>query len=121
MRISNGGCPYPYLYKASSQTVDELDLSAFPLGVRNGSTYDVLEVPLESGDVVVFCSDGIIEATGDGDELFGFDRVARIIADAGIEQCSAEQIIDDLFRELDAFSAGYEQDDDQTIVVVRAA
>jgi sigma-B regulation protein RsbU (phosphoserine phosphatase) len=121
MRISNGGCPYPYLYKASSQTVDELDLSAFPLGVRNGSTYEVLEVPLESGDVVVFCSDGIIEATGDGDELFGFDRVARIIADAGIEQCSAEQIIDDLFRELDAFSAGYEQDDDQTIVVVRAA
>lgn len=114
---------YRYLWglKAYSQTVDELDLSAFSLSVRNGSTYDVWEVPLASGDVVVFCSDGIIEAAGDGDEFFGFDRVARIIADAGIEQCSAEQIIDDLFRELDAFSAGYKQDDDQTIVVVRAA
>ena len=121
MRISNGGCPYPYFYKASSQSVDELSLSAFPLGVRNGSTYEVLEVPLESGDVVVFCSDGIIEATGNGDELFGFDRVEQIISDAGAEESNAEQIIDKLFSELDAFSAGYEQDDDQTIVVVRAA
>ncbi|MEE3233103.1 MAG: SpoIIE family protein phosphatase, partial [Candidatus Latescibacterota bacterium] len=51
MRISNGGCPYPYFYKASDQSVDELNLSAFPLGVRDGSTYEVLEVPLDSGDV----------------------------------------------------------------------
>ena len=121
MRISNGGCPYPYFYKASSQSVDELNLSAFPLGVRNGSTYEVLEVPLESGDVVVFCSDGIIEATGNGDELFGFERVERIISDAGAEDSNAEQIINRLFSELDAFSVGHEQDDDQTIVVVRAA
>lgn len=121
MRISNGGCPYPYFYKASNQSVDELNLSAFPLGVRDGSTYDVLEVPLSSGDVVVFCSDGIIEAAGKGDELFGFERVGRIIADAGMEASNAEQIIDDIFSELDTFSAGYEQDDDQTIVVVRAA
>ena len=121
MRISNGGCPYPYFYKASNQSVDELSLSAFPLGVRDGSTYEVLEVPLDSGDVIVFCSDGIIEAAGKGDELFGFERVARIVGDAGIEGSNAEQIIDSLFSELDAFSAGYEQDDDQTIVVVRAA
>ena len=67
MRISNGGCPYPYFYKASDQSVDELNLSAFPLGVRDGSTYEVLEVPLDSGDVIVFCSDGIIEAAGKGD------------------------------------------------------
>ena len=121
MRISNGGCPYPYFYNASSQSVDELNLSAFPLGVRDSSTYEVLEVPLESGDVVVFCSDGIIEATGNGDELFGFERVERIISDAGAEDSNAEQIINKLFSELDAFSVGHEQDDDQTIVVVRAA
>ena len=121
MRISNGGCPYPYFYKASNQSVDELSLSAFPLGVRDGSTYEVLEVPLDSGDVIVFCSDGIIEAAGKGDELFGFERVARIVGEAGIEGSNAEQIIDNLFSELDAFSDGYEQDDDQTIVVVRAA
>mgnify|MGYP005627951099 FL=1 len=121
MRISNGGCPYPYFYKASSKSVSELNLSAFPLGVRPSSTYEVLEVSLEPGDVVVFCSDGIIEASDHSGELFGFDRVAQIIADAGSEYSSAEHIIEHLFGELDAFSAGNEQDDDQTIVVVRAA
>ena len=65
--------------------------------------------------------DFVREAAGKGDELFGFERVARIVGDAGIEGSNAEQIIDSLFSELDAFSDGYEQDDDQTIVVVRAA
>ena len=76
---------------------------------------------MEYGDVVVFCSDGIIEATGNGDEIFGFERVKRIISDAGAEESNAEQIINKLFSELDAFSVGHEQDDDQTIGVVRAA
>ena len=71
---------------------------------------------------MVFCySDGIIESAGKCGELFAFDQVARIIANPVLETSNAEQIINNLFSEFFAFSAGYEQDDDQTIVVVRAA
>ncbi len=120
MRISNGGCPYPYLYKASKKSVDELNLSAFPLGVRESASYEVINVFMEPGDVVVFCSDGIIEAGGKNGELFGFERVARIIEHTGSENVTAEQMIEKLFDELDTFSVGQERDDDQTIIVVRA-
>ena len=121
MRISNGGCPYPYIYKAKEDAVSEVNLSAFPLGLRTNATYEVSEVALNSGDVVVFCSDGIIEAGSKSGELFGFDRVSDIIHRAGKDNISAEQIIELVFHELDHFSADYEQDDDQTIVVVKAA
>lgn len=121
MRISNGGCPYPYIYKAKEGSVSEVNLSAFPLGLRTNATYEVSEVALNSGDVVVFCSDGIIEAGSKSGELFGFDRVSDIIHRAGKDNISAEQIIELVFHELDHFSADYEQDDDQTIVVVKAA
>ena len=40
---------------------------------------------------------------------------------AGKDNISAEQIIELVFHELDHFAANYEQDDDQTIVVVKAA
>jgi len=121
MRISNGGCPYPYIYKAKEDAVSELNLSALPLGLRTNSTYEVSEVSLNSGDVVVFCSDGIIEAGSKSGELFGFDRVSDMIHRAGKDNISAEQIIELVFHELDHFAANYEQDDDQTIVVVKAA
>jgi sigma-B regulation protein RsbU (phosphoserine phosphatase) len=120
MRISNGGCPYPYIYRSAAESIEEVELSAFPLGVRANSTYDVSEVKLGEGDLVVFCSDGIIEAMSESGELFGFDRVAHLISQGGSKSESAECIIDNLFKELDAFSMGREQDDDQTVVVVRA-
>ena len=88
--------------------------------MRVNSTYDVAEVKLGEGDLVVFCSDGIIEAMSESGELFGFDRVAQVISQGGYRSESAECIIDNLFKELDAFAMGREQDDDQTVVVVRA-
>ena len=121
MRISNGGCPYPYIYKAKEDAVRELNLSALPLGLRTNSTYEVTEVSINSGDVVVFCSDGIIEAGSKSGELFGFERVTEMIQRVGRENISAEQIIELVFHELDHFAADYEQDDDQTIVVIKAA
>jgi len=121
IRISNGGCPYPYVYRAAQKATEELDLSAFPLGVRVNSSYKVSEVSMKKGDVVVFCSDGIMEASSQQGQLFGFDRVSEIISEAGAEDKSAEQIIASVFSELDEFSKGCEQDDDQTIVVVKAA
>ncbi len=120
MRISNGGCPYPYIYRSAADSIEEVALSAFPLGVRASSSYDVSEVTLSEGDVVVFCSDGIVEAMSESGEPFGFERLAHLILQAGSKSESAECIIDNLFKELDAFSIGHEQDDDQTVVVVRA-
>ena len=76
---------------------------------------------MKKGDVVVFCSDGIMEASSQHGQLFGFDRVAEIISEAGAADKSADQIIAAVFSELDEFSKGCEQDDDQTIVVVKAA
>ena len=81
----------------------------------------MVEIPLELRVVVVFSSESISEAAGKGSELFEFERVTRTINDASAEESNAKQIINNLFSELVAFSDGFEQDDYQTIVVVRAA
>jgi serine phosphatase RsbU (regulator of sigma subunit) len=119
LRLSNGGCPYPFLYRASTQQVEEVDLSAFPLGIRAESTYEVEEVELNEGDVVVMCSDGIIEAGNEAGELYGFDRVAEAIRQAGRRQMRSQELIDHLFGDVKQFVQDSEQADDQTVVVIR--
>jgi len=43
-RFANCGSPYPYRYLASNGSVEELQLDAYPLGVRAGTHYEALEL-----------------------------------------------------------------------------
>ena len=119
IRISNGGCPYPYHYKASSDTLEELQLDAYPLGVSPETAYDVLDVKLERGDRVVFCSDGIIEAGVPEEEIFGFTRTAETIRQLSASRDrSSEELIDGLIGEVNEFAGNISASDDMTCVVV---
>ncbi|MCU1451821.1 MAG: phosphatase [Acidimicrobiales bacterium] len=76
--LVNAGHPQPWL--ARNGTVTELDLFAdFPLGLFLGVDYRMQSVALEPGDRLVLVSDGVLEATADGEDEFGTDRLVEII------------------------------------------
>jgi sigma-B regulation protein RsbU (phosphoserine phosphatase) len=50
-----------------------------PLGIREGEIYDQIAVPFEAGDVFLFYSDGITEASGPTGERFGADRLMACV------------------------------------------
>ncbi|MBT7914652.1 PP2C family protein-serine/threonine phosphatase [Candidatus Bathyarchaeota archaeon] len=118
-RLSNGGCPYPYHFKAASSEIVELQVDGYPLGVRAESSYPVIEAQLDPGDRIVFCSDGIIEAENQSGELFGFERTAETIGKGCSQALSAPPLLDFLINEVKAFSGDTPQGDDQTIVVLQ--
>jgi|APSaa5957512622_1039677.scaffolds.fasta_scaffold24230_1 serine phosphatase RsbU (regulator of sigma subunit) len=117
-RVSNGGCPYPYRYRASDGEIAEIQIDAYPLGIRSGTQYQVQELQLEPGDRVVFCSDGIIEAENVDGELFGFERTAETIREGCSQDLSAPQLLDYLINEVKVFAGETPQGDDQTVVVL---
>lgn len=118
IRLVNGGCPYPYHYVAATSEVYEVENSALPLGLRVGSEYTGVDCELATGDRIVFCSDGIIEAGNADGQLFGFDRTRFAVERLAKQGLTAESMVDALLAEVDAFCDGTEQDDDQTIVVI---
>ena len=119
LRLSNGGCPYPYHFQAASGQVTELQVDAYPLGVRPDTDYQTIEVQLEPGDRVVFYSDGIIEATNEAGEMFGFERTAEAIRKGCAEDLSAEALLERIIAAVKGFSQGVPQGDDQTVVVLK--
>ena len=121
LRLANGGCPYPYLFRSETNTIEEISLSAFPLGLRAESTYSVVEMDMDKDDLIVLCSDGLIEAANETGELFGFERTAETIRQAGISGLSAAALVEQLFDAVGAFVGEELQEDDQTMVVIRAA
>jgi len=119
LRLSNGGCPYPLHYHATTGQVTELQVDAYPLGVRADTVYSTIEVQLESGDDIIFCSDGIAEAANVQEAIFGFERTAETIRQVCAEDLSAEVLIDRLIGTVKDFTGDAPQGDDMTVVVLK--
>jgi len=117
-RMANGGCPYPLHFQAASGEIAEVQVDAYPLGVRAESAYAMAEIQLKPGDRIIFCSDGIVEAENEGGELFGFERTNQTVLQGGLEGLTAEQLVESLLMVVREFAGGKAQSDDQTVVVL---
>ena len=118
LQLSNSGCPYPYHFKAATGTVVEIQLDAYPLGVRADSTYETSTIQLDPGDFLIFCSDGIIEAENAQGELFGYERITEIIRSGSMTAPSAEGLLQHIMTTVQQFMGEVPRGDDQTLVIL---
>ena len=119
MQLSNCGCPYPLHYRAATGQIAEVELDAYPLGVRPDTRYRSTEISLDEGDYLVLHSDGFSEATAAQQKVFGFDRTTEVIRQGCSEGLSPEALIERLLAEVKEFVGHEPQADDMTCVVVR--
>lgn len=95
-----------------------LDSTSLPLGVRDDTVVPAsCPIQLQTGDLITFFTDGVVEAESPGKVRFGFSRALEIIR--GEREKSAAEIIDSLHREIHGFSRYMPQADDITVVVVK--
>ena len=119
LRFSNSGCPYPFHYRAASGEVSEVQMDAYPLGVRSDTRYSTIETRLQEGDYVVFYSDGIVEAENEAGEFLGFAQVGEAIRAGCAAGLGAEELVDALLAKVKDFAGASPQADDMTCVVLR--
>jgi sigma-B regulation protein RsbU (phosphoserine phosphatase) len=126
LRLSSAGHPPPYLVRGTDATEGP--------GFSQGNTAPIpidtvmcllwnelgdvpsLELPLQSGDRVVFFTDGITERQAGDDSMYDTDRLAAALSAAS--HGPPADIVRHLVDDLEAFARGHEPDDDQTVVVV---
>ena len=116
---AGSGCPYPFHYCAASGEVSEVQMDAYPLGVRSDTRYSTIETRLQEGDYVVFYSDGIVEAENEAGEFLDFAQVGETIRAGCAAGLRAEALIDVLLTRVKAFVGALSQADDMTCVVLR--
>lgn len=117
MSFANAGHNYPVLVRANGER-RYLDRGGLIIGIMEDIAMEEDTVALQDGDVIVFYTDGISEATNAGGELFGDDRVADLAAGAPREM-SARDLSQQVLAEVETFLGGVEAQDDRTLVVLR--
>jgi sigma-B regulation protein RsbU (phosphoserine phosphatase) len=97
--------------------------SGLGLGIDRGDRFgEILEevaVPLSSGDLFLFFTDGLSEAMNGQAELFGEGRLRQIIE--GSQALSSHAIRDRILAEIEGFVGDAAQHDDMTMVILKVA
>ena len=119
LRLVNGGCPYPYLYRAESDEILELEAETQPLGIRANAAFQTIEVQLQPHDRVVFYSDGITEAVNPEGQPFGYEQAAESIRRACRDGLDSQALLKRVIAEVRNFAGQAPQEDDMTIVALR--
>lgn len=115
--FANGGHNPPLLLRATSDRPERLDADGLILGVEEDVKYEVGTRKLGKGDMVLFYTDGIVEARSSRGEILGEERLCRFIAKH--RHRPAQSIVDALFEDADKFISGVRIKDDITLVVLK--
>jgi phosphoserine phosphatase RsbU/P len=115
LRVANAGQSQPLLYKGGR--CDKIELTGFPLGIFEEVHYDDWGVTLETGNILVFHSDGIAETANAEGQFFGTTRIMRLIEQH--HDLPAAELADVILREVDLFTNNAALADDRTLVVLK--
>jgi sigma-B regulation protein RsbU (phosphoserine phosphatase) len=89
------------------------------IGLVEEFKYREKAIELHPGDILLLYTDGVTEAANARKEQFGRNRLASVVGQSS--NLPARELIQALRKELMAFSAGQQLEDDTTIVVYKIA
>jgi sigma-B regulation protein RsbU (phosphoserine phosphatase) len=109
--------PFVVRCKEGRSTVSRLQPGASPVGMFAGSSYQSESCQLEEGDILVACTDGIIEAESTAGEPWGQQRLEKLFSSCGWQ--TPQEALQRIITEVSAFGGDKLQTDDMTLVVIQ--
>ncbi len=129
VRVANAGSVQPLLVTRCANIdraltdaieVKTVEVEGFPLGLFPHASYDETEIHLAPGDMVLFFSDGIVDAVNSRGEQFGTERLCALMHQHPTAAQSAQSAVDAILEAVRTHQAGTEHFDDETVIALRA-
>jgi serine phosphatase RsbU (regulator of sigma subunit) len=112
----SAGHNYP-IWRQKANGVQRLQQSGPPVGIESQVCYASDRVQMNSGDVIVFYTDGITESLNENNEDFGEERLLDLIA--RFPRSDAGELLNHIYDKVNQFMAGINPADDMTMIVLQ--
>lgn len=117
LQYTNAGHNYPILQRKGQpcellETVHGLFLAGMDF-----TRYKQSEIKLEPGDRLLLYTDGVTEAHDKDDALYGTARLEKMLEET--RDYSGDEVLNDIFSDVNAFAEGVPQFDDITMVILK--
>jgi sigma-B regulation protein RsbU (phosphoserine phosphatase) len=115
VQYTGAGHPSLVHVNSSSGTCVAHESQNPPLGVLPDLPFANADIQLQKGDLLVILTDGLTEVENKTGEMFGEERIQQFVRERAAKPLA--EIRQELLAAVDAFG---KQEDDQTIVLIRA-
>jgi phosphoserine phosphatase RsbU/P len=120
LRYANAAHNPPLIWRRQRGVVDQLDTTGLLIGLQSEAEYGHGEEVLQPGDVVLYYTDGVTEASGFSGGRFDEERLVRAFHGGCRAGLGAQAILDQLFARLDRFvGSDRHLEDDASMVVLK--
>jgi phosphoserine phosphatase RsbU/P len=114
----NAGHNPPIHFHAAQGTLSDLAATGIAMGALPDSAYSQESVQMLPGDILILYTDGITEAENADLEMFGLERLERIILASS--QLPADELIQEILAAVRSFTGDHPQSDDITLMIIRS-
>jgi sigma-B regulation protein RsbU (phosphoserine phosphatase) len=87
LHYASAGHVFPYLYRRSGGGWHTLETSGVPLGRVADAEYRSVTIDMAVGDRLFLYTDGLVEERAPGGDVFGFERLERLLGEYGEMGC----------------------------------
>jgi sigma-B regulation protein RsbU (phosphoserine phosphatase) len=115
LQIANSGAVQPIFCRSGESS--PIKAEGFPLGLFPGVTYEEFNIATQPGDVIIFVSDGILDAENEKGDMYGEERLSRLLC--SLRDKPAAQIASAIMADVSEFQGSQTRFDDETIIVLR--
>jgi phosphoserine phosphatase RsbU/P len=113
---SNAGHNRPFLVRKSGE-MKELSKAGIAMSMIEQFEYPEDTINIDRGDMLVIYSDGITEAVNESNEEYGEERFSELAC--SFRGKSANNIVDEIVKEVSLFSGTQPQFDDITLMIIK--
>lgn len=115
LKVANSGAVQPVFCRAGESVTVRAE--GFPLGMFPDVSYEEFSIATQPGDVILFVSDGILDAENAQGEMYGEERLSGLLCSHRGQP--AQEIADAILADVTRFQNGKDRFDDETIIVLR--
>lgn len=105
------------VYRKENDRVELLGTKGIAIGFMEEYSYRENKIELNEGDIVVFYTDGIIEAENAKKELFGIERLKDIVYKN--KNLGVKELKEEILKKIKEFRKDHEQVDDITFLILK--
>jgi sigma-B regulation protein RsbU (phosphoserine phosphatase) len=112
---TNAGHNYPIIFNSSG--IRKLEKGGLLLGIMETNKYEEEKENLNSGDMILFYTDGATDILDEKEEEFGEEKLIELVKEN--LKLTAKEITEKIIDEIKKFQGVQEQADDITLIVVK--